>query len=71
MIKLNANEFVTCDDNGQIIFWNKKNKKMRGFSLNQIKSPVIEPIYCVALTERRDKFLVGGMRKGHLVLYNR
>lgn len=44
---------------------------MKGFSLKSIKSSVIEPIYCICLTEDRGKFLVAGMRKGHVLVYNR
>lgn len=39
--------------------------------MKSIKSKVIEPIHCVTLTEDRGKFLVAGMRKGHLLVYNR
>lgn len=34
-------------------------------------SPVIEPLLCITLTEERGKFLVCGMKKGHLFIYNR
>lgn len=44
---------------------------MKGFSLTSLKSPVIEPILCIALTEEKGKFLLGGMKKGHLLIYNR
>lgn len=44
---------------------------MKGFSLKSIESPVIEPILCLALTEEKGKFLLGGTKKGHLLLYNR
>ena len=71
IIKINLNEFVSCDESGQVIVWNKKTNKMKGFSLASIKSKTIEPILCLTLTEERGKFLVCGMRKGHLLLYNR
>lgn len=44
---------------------------MKGFSLKSIKAPIIEPIYCLALTEERGKFMIGGMRRGHILIYNR
>ena len=44
---------------------------MKGFSLDNLNSPVIEPILCICLTEEKGKFLVCGMRKGHLLVYNR
>ena len=69
--KIGLNEFISCDESGQVIIWNRKTNKMKGFSLKSIKSTVIEPIYCLCLTEERGKFLVCGMRKGHILLYNR
>jgi len=71
IIKLNSQEFISCDDAGQIIFWNKKKNQMKGFNLKGIDSPVVEPILCLCLTEGNQKFLVGGMKKGHLVFFNR
>ena len=44
---------------------------MKGFSLESLDSPVVEPILSMALTEEKGKFLVAGMRKGHLLIYNR
>lgn len=44
---------------------------MKGFSLTSINSKVIEPFHCVTLTEERGKFMVAGMRKGHILIYNR
>jgi hypothetical protein len=44
---------------------------MKGFSLKSVKSKVIEPITSLTLTEDRGKFLVCGMKKGHIFLYNR
>ena len=44
---------------------------MKGITLKQMKAPFIEPILCVTLTEERGKFLVGGLKKGHLMMYNR
>lgn len=43
---------------------------MKGFNLKDVGN-VIEPIYCLALTEDRGKFLVCGMRKGYILIYNR
>mmetsp|Transcript_6175 Transcript_6175/g.5562 ORF Transcript_6175/g.5562 Transcript_6175/m.5562 type:complete len:325 (+) Transcript_6175:562-1536(+) len=71
LMKIGLHEFVSCDESGQIIIWNKQTSKMKGFSLQSIRSKVIEPIYCLCLTEARGKFLVAGLRKGHLLLYNR
>ena len=44
---------------------------MKGFSLKSIDSPVIESILSLTLTEDKGKFLVAGLKKGHLLLYNR
>jgi WD40 repeat protein len=71
MIKINFFEFVSCDESGQVIVWNKKTNKMKGFSLASIKAKVVEPILSLALTEERGKFLACGTRKGHILLYNR
>jgi len=71
IIKLNLREFMTADDNGQVIIWNKKSTIMRGFTLRNIDSPQIEPIFVQCLTEKLHKYAIGGMKKGHLVMYNR
>jgi hypothetical protein len=71
VIKLNNREFCSADDNGQVIIWNKKSSVMRGFTLRNIDSPVIEPIFCQCLTESKHSYSLGGTKKGHLVMYNR
>lgn len=43
---------------------------MKPFSLKEI-NPVVESLTCLTLTEDRGKFLVAGMKKGHLFIYNR
>lgn len=43
---------------------------MKAISLKEI-SPIVEPILCLALTEDNGKYLIGGLKKGHLFLYNR
>jgi hypothetical protein len=44
---------------------------MKGFSLKSIGSRVIESMLCLCLTEDRGKFLIAGMKKGHILMYNR
>ena len=44
---------------------------MKSLTLKGIKSKIIEPMLCVTLTEDRGKFLVAGLKKGHLFMYNR
>ena len=56
---------------GQVIVWNRKTQKMKGFSLETLKSPIISPITCLCLTEEKGKFLVCGLKGGHIILYNR
>lgn len=43
---------------------------MKGFSLREV-SPIVEPIMCLTFTEDKGQYLVGGLKKGHLILYNR
>lgn len=50
--------------------WNKKDSKMKGFNLKDVGN-VVEPLLCLGLTDDRGKFLVCGMRKGYLLIYNR
>jgi len=33
--------------------------------------PVSEPLLCLCLTEMHGKFLVAGMKRGHVFIYNR
>lgn len=54
-----------------MIIWNKKTSKSKGFNLKGIKSPVIDNITSLALTEDRGKFLVAAIKGGTLLLYNR
>lgn len=44
---------------------------MKGFSLKSIGSKIIESMLCLTLTEDRGKFLVAGLKHGHILLYNR
>lgn len=44
---------------------------MKGFSLKSIGSKIIESMLCLCLTEDRGKFLIAGMKQGHLLMYNR
>lgn len=44
---------------------------MKGFSLKSIGSKLIESLLCLTLTEDRGKFLIAGMKNGHLLFYNR
>lgn len=47
---------------------------MRGFTLQNIGSNVMEPVMCLAMTDRDkglSKFILGGMKTGALVMYNR
>lgn len=71
---MNHHETITCDDNGQFIIWNKKKSSMRGFTLQNIGSPIIEPVLCMSMTYKDKglyKFLLGGMKGGNLLMYNR
>jgi hypothetical protein len=43
---------------------------MKGFSLKD-HCPIVEPILCIALTEEKGKFMIAGLKKGHIFLYNR
>lgn len=44
---------------------------MKGFSLKSIGSKIVESMMCLTLTDERGKFLIAGMKKGHLLMYNR
>lgn len=44
---------------------------MKGFSLKSLESRVVDAITCICLTESKGKFLIGGIKDGHLLVYNR
>ena len=44
---------------------------MKTFNLKQKKCEAWGPVNCLAMTEDNNKFLIGGMDKGHLMIYNR
>ena len=44
---------------------------MKGFNLKSLKSPVIDAILCIGLTEERGRFLIAGIKGGAMLLYNR
>jgi len=44
---------------------------MKGFSLKSIGCKVIESFLSLCLTDDRGKYLVCGMKHGHLLIYNR
>ena len=62
LIMINHDEFVSCDDSGQMIIWNSKDNKMKGFSLKSIGASISEPMLCLCLTEERGKFLIAGLK---------
>lgn len=70
IVKITHYEFASSDDGGHVIIWNRKDNKMKGMSLKEM-SPVVEPILCMTMTEDKGQYLVGGLKKGHLFLYNR
>jgi len=73
-LKMTHDEFITCCDEGQFIIWNKKKSSMRGFTLQNIGSPIIEPVLCMGMTDMdrgQYKFLLGGLKGGNLLMYNR
>lgn len=47
---------------------------MRGFTLQNIGASNIEPVLCMSMTDidkKKYKFLLGGMKNGCLLMYNR